>query len=238
MEPLRFEGVIASWNDARGFGFIEPSAGGDPVFVHARAFMARAERPQAGQRVSFAVEPGPQGRKRACRVGPAGAPRAAAPPSPSSPSSRARSSGAPVPPRRGTARSGRGRGGRQGGPGKATLWVLPAFAVYWAVLSLFAPVPLWMFGLYAVMSGVSFLAYAVDKASAMNGGWRTRESTLHLLALAGGWPGALLAQQFLRHKSAKAEFRAVFWVTVVVNAAALAVLCTPVGADLRRALGM
>jgi hypothetical protein len=34
----------------------------------------------------------------------------------------------------------------------------------------------------------------------------------------GGWPGALLAQQFLRHKSVKAEFRAAFWLTVAVNA--------------------
>jgi uncharacterized membrane protein YsdA (DUF1294 family) len=47
------------------------------------------------------------------------------------------------------------------------------------------------------------------------GAIKTPESNLHLLALAGGWPGALFAQQFLRHKSAKAEFRGTFWVTVV-----------------------
>lgn len=44
-----------------------------------------------------------------------------------------------------------------------------------------------------------------------------------------GWPGALLAQQFLRHKSTKAEFRSVFWTTVVLNVAGFAVLCSPVG---------
>jgi uncharacterized membrane protein YsdA (DUF1294 family) len=47
------------------------------------------------------------------------------------------------------------------------------------------------------------------------------------MALLCGWPGALLAQQVLRHKSAKGEFRAVFWVTVVLNTGALVVLASP-----------
>ena len=41
--------------------------------------------------------------------------------------------------------------------------------------------------------------------------------TLHGLSLIGGWPGALIAQQVLRHKSRKEEFRFVFWLTVVIN---------------------
>jgi uncharacterized membrane protein YsdA (DUF1294 family) len=59
------------------------------------------------------------------------------------------------------------------------------------------------------------------------GAIKTPESNLHLLALAGGWPGALFAQQFLRHKSAKAEFRGTFWVTVVLNVTGFVVLCSP-----------
>lgn len=55
------------------------------------------------------------------------------------------------------------------------------------------------------------MAYAMDKSAAVGGGWRIRESRLHLLALVGGWPGALLAQQVLRHKTSKAGFRGVFW---------------------------
>lgn len=80
--------------------------------------------------------------------------------------------------------------------------------------------PAWFPFLYAVASAVTFLAYGMDKHAAKKGAWRIRERTLHLLALAGGWPGALLAQQLLRHKSAKAQFRRVFWVTVVLNVAA------------------
>ncbi len=62
------------------------------------------------------------------------------------------------------------------------------------------------------------------------GTWRTQESTLHLLALAGGWPGALVAQQQLRHKSRKRSFRSMFRVTVMVNCAALGWLSTPAAA--------
>ena len=65
------------------------------------------------------------------------------------------------------------------------------------------------------------LAKSLDKNAAQNGNWRTKESTLHMLALIGGWPGAMYAQQKLRHKSIKTEFRQVFWATVVMNISAL-----------------
>jgi hypothetical protein len=58
----------------------------------------------------------------------------------------------------------------------------------------------------------------------------TSESTLHVLALVGGWPGALIAQNRLRHKSKKQPFRAVFWATVVMNCAAFIWLFTQEGA--------
>jgi len=41
---MRIEGVIKSWNDERGFGFIEPTQGGQEIFVHVKAFRTRAER--------------------------------------------------------------------------------------------------------------------------------------------------------------------------------------------------
>lgn len=74
-----------------------------------------------------------------------------------------------------------------------------------------------LFIMYSLVSAITFLAYAQDKSAAQHNRWRTKESTLHGLALIGGWPGALLAQKFLRHKSSKASFQRVFWVTVVVN---------------------
>jgi uncharacterized membrane protein YsdA (DUF1294 family)/cold shock CspA family protein len=85
---------------------------------------------------------------------------------------------------------------------------------------------------YAALSLVTFVAYALDKFAAQRGAWRTPESTLHLLGLAGGWPGALIAQQTLRHKSKKTSFRAIFWATVSINCAALVWLHTESGRKL------
>ena len=77
------------------------------------------------------------------------------------------------------------------------------------------PVPVAAVGLGA--SGLSYFLYMGDKFAAQRGGRRTPESTLHLVDLLGGWPGALVAQQQFRHKTVKASFQAVFWVTVLVN---------------------
>jgi uncharacterized membrane protein YsdA (DUF1294 family) len=67
------------------------------------------------------------------------------------------------------------------------------------------------------MSLITFIVYGFDKWKAKRGQWRVKENTLHLLSLLGGWPGAGLAQQFLRHKSSKKPFRIMYWVTVVAN---------------------
>ena len=87
---------------------------------------------------------------------------------------------------------------------------------------------------YLGASLLTFFIYFWDKSAARTGAWRTQESTLHTLSLLGGWPGALIAQQTLRHKSRKASFRAVFWVTVIVNCGLLIWLFTPTGSELLR----
>jgi uncharacterized membrane protein YsdA (DUF1294 family) len=57
-----------------------------------------------------------------------------------------------------------------------------------------------------------------------------------LLSLAGGWPGALVAQQKLHHKSKKQSFRLVFWLTVLLNCGAFVWLFTPTGATTLQSL--
>ena len=83
--------------------------------------------------------------------------------------------------------------------------------------------------LYAIVSIVAFLMYLKDKNAAEWRKWRTSESTLHTLSLLGGWPGAALAQSFLRHKSKKVSFRVTYWVTVIANCFLLYWLVTPKG---------
>lgn len=86
--------------------------------------------------------------------------------------------------------------------------------------------------LYLVGSLITIIFYWKDKSAARNGQWRTPEKTLHFLALIGGWPGALIAQAILRHKSKKTSFRAVFFVTIFLNVVALLWSLTPAGSAL------
>ncbi len=74
---------------------------------------------------------------------------------------------------------------------------------------------------YVFLSPLSYVMYALDKDAAGKGRQRTPESTLHVMDLLGGWPGALIAQQQSRHKTGKLSFQAVFWTTVLLNIAAV-----------------
>jgi uncharacterized membrane protein YsdA (DUF1294 family) len=95
---------------------------------------------------------------------------------------------------------------------------LVAVAILAAVGRLPTLVPLW----YAGLSLIAFAAHATDKAQAAAHGRRVPEQALHLMSLLGGWPGALFAQQQLRHKTRKARFQALFWGTVLAHVVGLA----------------
>jgi uncharacterized membrane protein YsdA (DUF1294 family)/cold shock CspA family protein len=192
---MRFEGTIKTWNDDRGFGFIEAAQGGPDVFVHIKAFGVRAGRPQINQRVTFEVEMSPDGKKRARNVELARAPLAA----------RALPRSRTDPPAEW---------------GTASLLAIPAFLIVYAAVYFLWRVPIWFSAFYLVASLICFFAYAIDKSAAVAGRRRISESTLLTIGLIGGWPGAIVAQQVLRHKSSKASFRSAFWGTVVVNMAA------------------
>jgi uncharacterized membrane protein YsdA (DUF1294 family)/cold shock CspA family protein len=102
---------------------------------------------------------------------------------------------------------------------------LSAAALFFALLVgllVLDKVPVLMVVAYGLLSVVAFLIYRADKSAAAQGNWRTSESTLHTIALVGGWPGALVARQVFRHKTTKQPFRTIFWGTVVANCIALA----------------
>ncbi|WP_047518078.1 cold shock and DUF1294 domain-containing protein [Methylophilus sp. Q8] len=79
-----------------------------------------------------------------------------------------------------------------------------------------------IFYLYIAASLLSLIVYQRDKSAAKRNLRRTPETTLHILALIGGWPGAILAQRWFRHKSKKLSFQRLFWMTITLNCAALA----------------
>ncbi len=122
------------------------------------------------------------------------------------------------------------------GQANAPLISTAAFLVFVAASVFAGKLPIAVVWVYLAASLVAFLAYALDKSAARNDQWRTKESTLHLFALAGGWPGALAAQRLLRHKSSKQSFQFVFWVTVILNCCALAWFFTASGAEALRSI--
>ena len=82
---------------------------------------------------------------------------------------------------------------------------------------------------YLALSLLTFVVYAIDKSKAKRGVWRIPEKTLHILSLVGGWPGAMLAQQLLHHKSSKTSFQVMFWLTLGLNLGALVWILSPNG---------
>jgi uncharacterized membrane protein YsdA (DUF1294 family)/cold shock CspA family protein len=190
---MRFTGKLKTWNDERGFGFIEPTQKGQELFVHIKAFPLGTGRPAIGQTLTFEVETASDGKKKARAV-----------------QYPVRAIHAPRP--------------KVDSPAPWTLpriLAIPVFAAIYAYVAV-----RWGFSLpvllaYLVLSLVAFFAYALDKSAAVSGRWRISEQTLHLFAFAGGWPGALVAQQLLRHKTSKKSFIYVFWLTVLLNIAAL-----------------
>ena len=71
----------------------------------------------------------------------------------------------------------------------------------------------------AAVNVVMFGLFAYDKAIAGFQLLRIPERTLHFFELVGGTPAAFLAQEMLRHKTAKLRYRVVFWVLAVIQIA-------------------
>lgn len=194
----REKGIITSWNDEKGYGFVSPVAGGKPVFAHIKDFRGNLKQgPALPAEVSYNVSTDHQGRICAIYIELA---RSASP---------------------------------ESGVLSKVFVSSIVFILYFAVLctvTLLDVIPEVVLAWYLIFSFISYLVYYRDKVAAQSGNWRTPEKNLHVLALVGGWPGALMAQQRLRHKCRKASFQIVYWLTVLVNCSVLVWLCTPQGA--------
>jgi uncharacterized membrane protein YsdA (DUF1294 family)/cold shock CspA family protein len=192
---MRFEGQIKSWNAERGFGFIEPAAGGQDIFLHVSAVPTHHRPPRIGQHFTFEVALDRGGRKRAANLGvavPLGARRVS-------------------------------RLERSAQWNTVEALAIPAFAAGYLWIAATRGVSVWFALVYVGLSLLSLLAYAIDKSAAVGGRWRSSEQSLLLLGLVGGWPGGLIAQKLLRHKVSKASFQTAFWGTVALNVAAFVI---------------
>lgn len=201
-------GILKSWNDAKGFGFIQPELGGAQLFVHVSALRGE-RRPLPGETVLFVPGKDAQGRPRAEHMRFAGL-------SLDRPAIRHKPRAAAV---ESAARSSRtATGAIQQLPLKLViLLALCAPPVVGALQLWLGAGVAWALGAYPLLSLISFGQYWNDKRSAQKGRWRTPESQLQLVALLGGWPGALVAQQVFRHKTRKLPFQLLFWLIVLLH---------------------
>lgn len=198
---MKLQGKISNWNDDRGFGFVEPNGGGERAFVHIKAFNPQSRRPVNGEVIIYEIVRDNNNRYKAENI------------------QFARDISNSK--KRDKVKSQRGFGG-----------VFTMVFFIGLLISVFSgKLPLVIVGMYLIMSLIAFIAYAIDKSAAQNGRWRTQESTLHLISLMGGWPGAYIAQKKLRHKSSKKSFINVYWVTVLLNLTGLLWLHTEQGTN-------
>lgn len=102
-----------------------------------------------------------------------------------------------------------------------------AFLIFLAMCGVFGRFSFFAIVFYVAMSFLTYIVYSDDKDASQKGDQRTPEKFLHLLSLLGGWPGAILAQQKLRHKTIKESFRIKFWFTVFLNLVTFFLLTTP-----------
>ncbi len=201
---MRNQGTLTSWNDERGFGFITPDDDSRQIFVHIKSFSNRGRRPEINQAVNYTLSSDSKGRPCAANVLFAGKQR-----------TNGISSSVVFANEQRTSRIG-----------SSVIALLFPATVAFSSFHL-NKIPRLIFWWYVIASLLTFIIYSRDKTAAKNGSWRTPESSLHLLALLCGWPGALIAQQVLRHKLKKQAFRVVFWITVVLNCGAFALLFIP-----------
>lgn len=201
-------GEVVRWDNDRGFGFISPDNGSSNVFVHISDLAPGSTRPRVGDRVDFSLERDERGRMHATRVMVAAAPDAddlAA----GSPSVRRR-------PQRWSVIELTSVVG---------LAVLLTTGVVSYEMSIAIPI------VTVLISLVAAFAFADDKRRAEEGRWRTSESSLLLLCLLGGWPGAIAAMRWYRHKTTKASFLGAFWLTVFVHLIVVVLLALPAARD-------
>ncbi|RRJ83771.1 DUF1294 domain-containing protein [Aestuariirhabdus litorea] len=213
---MRYTGTLTRWDDERGFGFIAVDQTGDQLFLHIKAFTGIRRRPVTGDRLHFEISRPLAGQSRAKAVLYEGE----------------------VAPLRHPPRSGGTRFGALLGT-LVDLLIVATFGLLLTLLFQRQLIPPHLVALYLTASLLTFGLYWRDKQAARHGLWRTPETTLWLAGMLGGWPGAVLAQHRLRHKTRKRPFQAAFWLTVAANLGALGWLLTPNGAQqLARGISM
>ncbi|MDI1229665.1 MAG: cold shock and DUF1294 domain-containing protein [Methylobacter sp.] len=194
-----YEGVIKSWKGDKGFGFIQPNGGGKDVFIHIRDLAHSNYQPQQGDDVCYKVVIDKNGKIRACDAFIKG------------------QEISQLYKRKCFKKNQKTK--REYRSGMPSILFIAAIPFGFSAVPIKGQHNFIPFFVYLVMSLLTSIVYASDKAKAHKNDWRTSESTLHMLEFLGGWPGALITQHVIRHKNKKISFQITFWIIVIIHIA-------------------
>ena len=62
---IETKGVLKTWKDDRGFGFIKPDDGSDDIFIHISVLKGFVRRPYRGDVIFYEVEQSDDGKSKA-----------------------------------------------------------------------------------------------------------------------------------------------------------------------------
>lgn len=195
----KVQGKIVNWDNQKGFGFAKCDALNNDVFVHKTAFLKHSPDPQVNDLIRFTLSKDKDDR-------------------PFAKSARFLDA-------RKTARPAPTKSDMRLGSLILPITSLLALLIGWQLERAPVTILIWVL----CISLFTFWMYARDKSKAQNNKWRTSERTLLFYGVVGGWPGAIFAQQLLRHKTHKVVFKRYFWLTVVINMTLLGWLHTNQG---------
>lgn len=171
----REKGILISWNNDKGYGFIRPYNNKEDIFLHMKSLPHNQRRPKVKDVLMYEVgiDEKQQHYAHSAKI-------------------------------------------------KGIAWSY--FTIIWLSITLLFGIyvyfvlqqklPFHPLAIYAGMSLLTILAYSRDKRAARLGTWRITERRLHIFEMLGGWPGALLAQRYYRHKSRKIKYQITFWLIV------------------------
>lgn len=106
-------------------------------------------------------------------------------------------------------------------PGWVVIFAASPFVIAsLALLTRVAPLALGYLLVTTALGVVGLRLAVIDKLRAAEdqaGTLRVRESTLHLVEFLGGWPGALIGQYGVRHKTVKASYRRARLIAILLH---------------------
>ncbi|HEY9696929.1 MAG TPA: DUF1294 domain-containing protein [Trichocoleus sp.] len=205
MKSTLRKGILVTWKDDRGFGFIKPVDGSQEIFIHITAFKDTSYRPKHGDLIYYYLTSDNNGRSCACNAF-------------ISKESRQISS---------LSKDISAKNKHKNKSVVSTILVIivlpiiPLLGIIKLALTSSSSLPVFLYlsptFLYLGMSLLTYLLYAEDKLRAKRGERRISEKNLHLAEMMGGWIGAFIAQRNLNHKSKKRSYQIEFWLIVTTH---------------------